>query len=77
MAGRLTTTIPENGPREHFVRSRATLEADGTIEITPYRNQDSSLLHPFLYCNALLRREPGAPGLAAGDQAEALLIGTL
>jgi molybdopterin molybdotransferase len=75
--GKLTTAISENGPREHFVRSRATLGADGTISIAPYRNQDSSLLHPFLSCNTLLRREPGASALAEGAQAEVLLIGAL
>ena len=76
-SGRMTKSVEENGPREHFIRSQAQLTTDGRIEIVPYHNQDSSLLHPFLSCNALLRRQTGAPALEAGTQAEVLLIGPL
>ena len=75
--GRLTAPVSKNGAREHFVRSQATLTKDGAISISPYANQDSSLLHPFLSCNALLRRIPGASALGTGDPADVLLIGPL
>lgn len=75
--GRLTASVSKNGAREHFVRSQATLTTNGAISISPYANQDSSLLHPFLSCNALLRRIPGAPALGTGDPADVLLIGPL
>lgn len=75
--GRMMKSVEENGPREHFIRSQAQFTTDGSIEIVPYHNQDSSLLHPFLSCNALLRRQPGAPALEDGAPAEVLLIGPL
>lgn len=75
--GRLTEPVSANGEREHFVRSQAILTDTGEITITPYANQDSSLLHPFLSCNALLRRMPGASALSIDQSAEVLLIGPL
>ncbi|MHA7901097.1 MAG: molybdopterin molybdotransferase MoeA [Henriciella sp.] len=74
---RLESNIPKNGPREHFMRAAATIAEDGTLLLTPAANQDSSLLHPFLSCNALLRREPNADALSQGAQTDALLIGSL
>ena len=59
------------------MRAQAKLSQEGRIELTPFLNQDSALLHPFLSCNALLRRLPGAGALDQGDPVEALLIGPL
>ncbi|MFN3211586.1 MAG: molybdopterin molybdotransferase MoeA [Henriciella sp.] len=75
--GKLIKSVEANGPREHLMRARLSVAADGGFEIDPTINQDSSLLRPFLTCNALLRRLPNAPTLAAGETADALVIGSL
>jgi len=56
--------LPENGPREHYMR--AALGADG--QIRPLPRQDSSLLTILHRANALLVRPAGAPPAAAGDR---------
>ena len=75
--GKLMSDISANGPREHFMRARLSWDEDGSFEVDPLINQDSSLLRPFLTCNVLLRRQPNAPALSAGTNAEALLIGSI
>jgi molybdopterin molybdotransferase len=75
--GKLIKNVEANGPREQLMRARLSLAADGGFEIDPTINQDSSLLRPFLTCNALLRRLPHAPALLAGETAGALVIGSL
>ena len=75
--GKLMSDISANGPREHFMRARLSWDEDGSFEVDPLLNQDSSLLRPFLTCNVLLRRQPNAPALSAGTNAEALLIGSI
>ncbi|MEO1305266.1 MAG: molybdopterin molybdotransferase MoeA [Pseudomonadota bacterium] len=72
--GRLTADLSENGGREHYVRAVASLTPDGALEFKPASSQDSSLLYPFLTCNALLRRRPHAQSAAAGTLIEAILI---
>ncbi|MEL6416240.1 MAG: molybdopterin molybdenumtransferase MoeA, partial [Pseudomonadota bacterium] len=59
------------------MRARLEVSDDGHLTIDPTLNQDSSLLRPFLSCNALLRRAPHAEALQAGSSVEALMIGSL
>jgi molybdopterin molybdotransferase len=68
---RLTAPLPPNGPREHWMRARLG-HADGVTTVTPYRDQDSSLVSVFAAADALLRRKPGAAAGAAGDVVELL-----
>lgn len=75
--GQIAQDVPANGPREHFMRARLQISNMGGFVVDPTINQDSSLLRPFLSCNALLRREPNAPALATGALVEALVIGSL
>jgi molybdopterin molybdotransferase len=65
--------ISANGMREHWMRARLAW-ADGTVRVTPYRDQDSSLVSVFAGSDALLRRPAGAPAAAAGDPVEVLLL---
>ncbi|MFC3067883.1 molybdopterin molybdotransferase MoeA [Phenylobacterium soli] len=67
----LDEDLPANGPREHWMRAKLTYEA-GEVRIRPYRDQDSSLVSVFAVSDALLRRAPGAPAVAAGEVVEAL-----
>ncbi|MEM9498695.1 MAG: gephyrin-like molybdotransferase Glp [Pseudomonadota bacterium] len=57
----LAVDLPENGPREHYMRARLTHG-----QITPDARQDSSLLSVLAHANALLVRPPGDPARAAG-----------
>jgi molybdopterin molybdotransferase len=68
---RLAEALPANGPREHWMRAKLA-HADGAVTVTPYRDQDSSLVSVFAVADALLRRLPGAPGAAAGEVVEVL-----
>lgn len=58
----LTCGMPENGPREHYMRAR--LGGDG---ITPFDRQDSSLLTVLAGADALLVRPPHDPARDAGE----------
>lgn len=63
----LTAPLPENGPRQDYVR--AVLGADG---VTPYPRQDSSMLAVLAEANALVVRPPHAAALSAGDVVDIL-----
>ncbi len=64
------TDLPAGGGREEFLRGIATRQADGGLGVRPWSDQDSSLLHPFLSSNALIRRPINAPPVPAGGRVE-------
>ena len=66
--------LPAAGNREEYLRAVLTLGADGSARVTPAEDQDSSLLSPFLTANALIRRPPDAPAVAAGALVEVMLL---
>jgi molybdopterin biosynthesis enzyme len=70
---RLTTALPESGPRETWWRAELTIDASGQRFVTPDARRDSSLQRPLAAANALLR-QPAATALASGDAVDALLI---
>ncbi|MEM9168094.1 MAG: gephyrin-like molybdotransferase Glp [Pseudomonadota bacterium] len=53
--------VPENGPREAYLRATAAPRDDGRLGVAAAPNQDSSLLSPFAACNCLIKRLPNAP----------------
>ncbi|WP_299736271.1 gephyrin-like molybdotransferase Glp [uncultured Roseobacter sp.] len=65
-AARLQTTLaaalPQNGPREHYMRATATPEG-----LRAFDRQDSSLLTVLAQANALLVRPPHDPARAIGE----------
>lgn len=67
----LLRRLPENGPREHWMRARLN-HADGLITAEPWPDQDTSLVRVFAVSDALLRRPPRAPPGAVGDLVEVL-----
>ena len=71
------TAIPAGGQREEYLRAVLANGPDGRSTVRPWTNQDSSLLHPFLSANALIRREKSAPAVAPGDVVEFVLIETV
>lgn len=66
-SARLAADLPANGPREHWMRARL---GDGGV--TPFPDQDSSLVTVFAAADALLRRLPGAPAAKAGEAVDIL-----
>jgi molybdopterin molybdotransferase len=68
---KLAQALPGNGPREHWMRAKLSLDG-GVLTAWPYRDQDSSLVSVFAISDALLRRAPNAPPAAAGDLADVL-----
>ncbi len=67
---RLATALPQTGPREHWMRATRAIDAEGGLSVTPFPDQDSSLVTVFARADALLRRPADAPPLAAGDVVE-------
>jgi molybdopterin molybdotransferase len=63
----LEVDLPENGPREHYMRARLTAEG-----IAPFDRQDSSLLTVLAEADALLVRPPRDPARRAGEPVDYL-----
>ena len=72
--GRLTTGLPANGPREAFLRGTLGQLETRAPGVTPARNQDSSLLSPFVMADFLIHRPAGAPALNAGEEVDGIRL---
>jgi molybdopterin molybdotransferase len=68
---RTAQALAANGPREHWMRAQLDVR-DGALAVTPYKDQDSSLVTVFAAANALLRRPVGAPAAEPGELVEVL-----
>ena len=62
----LAVALPENGPREHYMRSWCEPK-EGAATVTPFDSQDSSRLALLSRANALTVRPPGDPPREPGD----------
>ena len=67
VTARLQGDLPENGPRQAYLRAGYATSSDGVPEATPMPVQDSSALKSLSEAGALIVRPPGAPALVAGD----------
>jgi molybdopterin molybdotransferase len=74
---RLADAMPSNGPRAHYLRAELVSEADGTLLVRPFLDQDSSLVTVFALADALLHRPAGAPAVAAGTVVDVLPLDRL
>lgn len=72
---RLYQALPENGPRETYLRGRAFLN-EGSLFVLPFPRQDSSLLLPFRDANVLIKRHPNADRVKAGNLVDIVALGT-
>ncbi|MEM9850467.1 MAG: molybdopterin molybdotransferase MoeA [Pseudomonadota bacterium] len=63
----LGVALPQNGPREHYMRAKRT--PDG---IVPFDRQDSSLLTLMTQADVLMVRPPKAPPAKPGDPVDIL-----
>ncbi len=73
-AARLTRPLSANGRRENFLRGRLRYQPDGTIEVDPAVNQDSSLLSPFIDADVLVQRRADAPAAEAGSMVDCMRL---
>jgi molybdopterin molybdotransferase len=74
---RLATSLASNGPREHWMRARLSIDTDGACVATPMPDQDSSLVSVFAVADALLRRAPHATAAGAGELVDVLPLDRL
>ena len=65
----LAIALPRNGPRAHYMRAMWTGD-----RLTPFDNQDSSLLSVLAQAEALVLRPPNAPAAAVDDLVEYLTL---
>ena len=63
----LNGTLPANGPRDHYIRAVSASGQDGARKVTPFADQDSSLVSVMAAANALIRRLPHAAAVADGE----------
>lgn len=70
---RLAAAISANGPREHWLRARASW-SEGILKAVPFADQDSSLVSVLANADLLVRHPAGAPAADIGQVIEALLL---
>lgn len=73
---KLTHSLPENGPRETYMRALAKLSNTGQLHVTPFPRQDSSLLTPLMQANVLIRLPVSSGPWETGDLIDILPLGT-
>lgn len=66
----LAVDLPENGPREHYMRARI----DGDGRVTPASRQDSALLTVLAEADVLMVRPAGQGSLKAGTLVDILRL---
>ncbi|MCE2510308.1 MAG: molybdopterin molybdotransferase MoeA [Alphaproteobacteria bacterium] len=71
---KLAAPLERNGARQAYLRARSARQADGTPTVTPFAQQDSSMLAQAAAADCLVVRAPHAPDAAAGDWVEILRI---
>ena len=73
---RLATSLPSNGPREHWMRAKIEIRQGVTVA-TPFRDQDSSLVSVFARADALICQPAQSGGLEAGSLVKILRLNRL
>ena len=70
----LGTALPENGPRQHYLRATSTWAEDGTRIVYPLRSQDSSLVAALAKADCLIVQPQRDPGAAPGARVKILTL---
>jgi molybdopterin molybdotransferase len=71
---RLGADLGENDQRQDYLRATASTDPDGTLVVTPFGRQDSSMLATLARADALIIRPPFAPPASAGETCRVLLM---
>ncbi len=69
-----TTDIPANGPRESYLRAALDVDAEGRLTVSPFPDQDSSLVSVFARAGALVRIASNAAFTPAGQRVDTLRL---
>ncbi len=77
VTAQVTTPMPASTWRTEYIRASADIDPNGTLQVTPYPRQDSSLITPFITANCLLVRKPQAPALSVGDKVDIMFLKSL
>jgi molybdopterin molybdotransferase len=59
------------------LRGRVVADPSGRLVVTPFVNEDSSLMTPLASGNCLVRRMANAPAAAEGDIIDCILYGAI
>ncbi len=70
----LTEPLGENDERQDYLRAKLGNVADGSLVVTPFSKQDSSMLAMLAAADCLIVRAPHAPALDAGAAVAVLPI---
>jgi molybdopterin molybdotransferase len=70
---RLAAPMKANDQRADYVRATLEHGPDGWV-VTPFPVQDSGMLRTLAYADALIKREPYAPALAAGERVQVIRL---
>lgn len=70
--GVLAAPLPATGPREHWMRATRTVDAKGRVRVTPFPDQDSSLIGVFSRADCLVMRPAGAAAAGEGEVVQLL-----
>ncbi|KAA5614781.1 molybdopterin molybdotransferase MoeA [Rhodovastum atsumiense] len=73
----LGAALPANDRRFDHLRATLATEPDGTLVVTAFPAQDSSMLRLLAQADALILREPQAPALPAGATVQVIRLDTL
>jgi molybdopterin molybdotransferase len=76
-AARAGVPLAANGEREHWMRARLAHGPGGEAVVTPFADQDSSLISVFALADVIVRRAPGSGAVAAGEPVDVLALGRL
>lgn len=69
--------IAVTGPREAFLRGSVGISDHGRMQVTPFADQDSSLIQVFARADGLIRLRAHSPAVAVGDLVEILPLDRL
>lgn len=70
----LAHDLPENGPRQHYMRAHFSEDETGSKIVTPTPSQDSAKLSTLAASNCLLLRAPNAPAAQKGERTAILIL---
>ena len=73
--GVLGVELGPNDRRQEYLRSASTRRPDGTLEVRPFKRQDSSMLALFARADCLVVREPFAPAMGPGTTVRVVPLG--
>jgi molybdopterin molybdotransferase len=71
---RLGSPLGANDRRQDYIRASLEHLPDGSIEVTPFQKQDSSMMSLLAAADCLIVRPPHAPAAAAGDLVDIMIL---